>query len=251
MVNSMREKNPTELRTEIELAIHSPFNVVLEGEDGVGKDYLAKLIYQRRNWGGELVVHDCERTVPDQTGIVRQLTSPCFLQRLQRSTEKDAHFIRRIDLLQAHLLAQLSDFFEELGKRGVFPRRQVLNLGLIGSLQTGRQKESVIDIQLHRFLNILFCLKIRIPPLRERTREIPQLVERFISLFNKEQKRKVLGISPDALACLLQYDWPDNICELRREIERSATLTKDCQPIKPQMLSDNIVKSVSRITRLS
>jgi hypothetical protein len=251
MANSIRERNPPELSEEIELTIQSPINVVLEGEGGVGKDYLAKLIHQRRNWGGELMVHDCERAVPDQTGIIRQFTSPRFLQRLQRPAEKEAHFIRRIDLLQAHLLAQLSDFFEELGKRGVFPRRQVLNLGLIGSLQTGRQKESVIDIQLHRFLNILFCLKIRIPPLRERTREIPKLADRFISLFNKEQKRRILGISPDALACLLQYDWPDNIGELRSEIERSATLTKDYQPIKPQALSENIIKSVSKTPSLS
>jgi hypothetical protein len=251
MGNSMREKNLPELRTEIELAIQSPCNVVLEGEDGVGKDYLAKLIYQRRNWGGELVVHDCERTVRDQTGIVRQLTSPWFLQRLQRPTKKDAHFIRRIDLLQTHLLAQLSDFFEELGKRGDFPRRQILNLGLTGSLQTGRQKESEIDVQLHRFLNTLFCLRIRIPPLRERIREIPKLADGFISLFNKEQRRRILGISPDALACLLQYDWPDNISELRREIERSATLTKDYQPIKPQALSGNIIKSISKTASLS
>jgi hypothetical protein len=97
MANSIRERNPPELSEEIELAIQSPINVVLEGEGGVGKAYLAKLIHQRRNWGGELMVHDCERAVPDQTGIIRQFTSPRFLQRLQRPAEKEAlRFLRGV-----------------------------------------------------------------------------------------------------------------------------------------------------------
>lgn len=230
---------------EIDRAIQSALNVILEGESGVGKDHFARLIHQRRNWEGEFVVNDCEQTVRDQTRIVEQLTSPVFFQKLRRSTEKDTFFIRRIDLLQAHLLARLSDFLEELGKRGAFPRSKLLSLGIIGSLQTSRHKKLQINIKLHRFLNSLFCLKIRVLPLRERKKEIPKLVERFITLFNKEQKRNILGIAPDALGLLSQYNWPDNICELRTEIERAITLTKDYELIRTSTLSENLTKSVS------
>ncbi|MCJ7578869.1 MAG: sigma 54-interacting transcriptional regulator [candidate division Zixibacteria bacterium] len=243
MRNLMAQKSLPEVYKEIDHAIRSSLNVVLEGESGVGKDYFAKLIHQRRNWGGELVVYDCQKTGQDQTRMVEQLTSPVLFQKLRRSTNRDTLFIRRIDLLQAHLLAQLSDFLEELGKRGTFPRSKLLSLGIIGSLETRREKELSINIPLHRFLNSLFCAKIRVPPLKERKKEIPMLIERFISLFNKEQKRNIFGITPDALAILLQYDWPDNIYELRTEIERAATLTKDCGSIKPSVLSEKVTKS--------
>jgi hypothetical protein len=245
MRSLMAQENLPEVYKEIDRAIQSSVNVILEGESGVGKDYFARLIYEGRNWGGELWVYDCERTDQDQTRMVEQLTSPAFFQKLRRSTKRDTAFIRRIDLLRAHLLAQLSDFLEELGKRGAFPRSKLLSLGIIGSLEISKEKQSSINIPLHRFLNSLFCAKIRVLPLREKKKEIPGLIERFISLFNKEQKRNIFGITPDALAILLQYDWPDNICELRTEIERAATLTKDRGSIKPSVLSKKLTKSVS------
>lgn len=235
------------LYKQISQAIQSPFNVVLEGESGVGKEHIARLIHQGRNWGGEFVVLDCERTVREQTWMVEQLTSPVFFQKLLRSTKRDTLFMRRVGLLQRHLLAQLSDFFEELVKRGAFSRNKLLSLGLIGSLQTSGHKNSPNNIQLHKFLDSLFCLRIRILPLRERKKEIHNLIGKFVSLFNKEQKRNVLGIHPDALRLILQYDWPNNVCELRMEIERAVTLTRDYESIKPSVLSENLIKSVSNM----
>jgi len=235
-----------EVYKEISKAIQSPFNVILEGESGVGKEHIARLIHQGRNRGGEFVVCDCERTAREQTGIVKQLTSPVFLEKLQRSTQRDTFFIRRIDLLREHLLAQLSDFFGELGKRGELHRNKLLSFGLIGSLQTSAEKKSLNSIELHKFLDSLFCLRIKILPLRERKREIPKLAETFISFFNREQKRSVFGVAADALDFLIKYDWPNNMCELRMEIERAATLTGDYQSIKPSALSEDLIESVSR-----
>jgi hypothetical protein len=244
MQNLRTQQSLPEVYQEIDRAIQSSLNVILEGESGVGKDYFARLIYEGRNWEGELCVYDCEQSDRDQTRTVEQLTSPVFFQKIGRSQKKDTVFIRRIDLLQAHLLAQLSDFLEELGKRRAFLRSKLLSLGIIGSMETRREEKSSINIPLHRFLNSLFCAKIRILPLRERKKEIPGLIERFISLFNKEQKRNIFGINPDALEILLQYEWPYNICELRREIERAATLTKDHGTIKLSVLSEKLTKSV-------
>lgn len=231
---------------EIEPAVKGGLNLILYGESGVGKDYLARVIHQKRKWEGELMVYDCEQTVRDQTRIVGQLTSPIFFQKLRRSARKNTVFVRRVDLLQAHLLAQLSDFLVELGKRGAVPRNELLNLGLIGSLQTSNHSRPLHNFQLQRFSSILFCLKMTIPPLRQRKREIPGLAETFISQFNKEQKRKVVGILPDVLGLLLQFDWPDNICELRMEIERAATFTRDYEPIEPSALSEKLIKSIPK-----
>lgn len=247
MRNTVGQESVQEVRREIARAIKSTLNVILEGENGVGKDHFARIIHQGRNWGGEFVVYDCECSIRDRTRIVEEFISSVVFQKLLRS-KKSTFFIRRIDLLQPHLLSRLSDFVDELDKRGAFRRSELLTLGIIGSLQTSNYKKSPTNTKLHRFLSRLFSLRITVPPLRERKKEIPQLVQRYISLFNKEQKRDVLGITPEALEILSQYNWPDNICELRREIERAATLTKDYGSIKPSTLSEILTKSISEET---
>ncbi len=235
---------PPGVHTEESRALRSPVNVVLEGESGVGKEHFARFIHQERNWGGDFVVYDCERTVQEQTQVVDELTSPVFFEKVARLARMDTFFIRRLDLLQEHLLARLSDSFEELVKRGTLPRNKLLGLGMVGSRQTNADNKLLGHIQLRKLLNSLFCLKIRILPLRERKKEIPRLIERFISLFNEEQNRNVLGITPDALALLSQYKWPDNVRELRAEIERAATLTGDHESIEPGALSGKVTTSV-------
>ena len=197
------------------------------------------------------MVFDCERGMKERAAIVEQLTSPEFLERLRGSAKRDTVFVRRIDLLEGHLLAQFSDFLEELGNDGAFPRNELLSLGLLGSLLSSEHKSSRNNMQLHKLLDGLFCLRMKILPLRERKDEIPQLVDRFIALFNREQKRSVLGITRDALALLLKYDWPDNVRELRMEIERAATLTGDYQSMKPGVLSERVTQSVSNVRSLN
>jgi transcriptional regulator with AAA-type ATPase domain len=245
-----RQENRPKLYEEIGRAVQSGLNVVLEGESGVGKDYLARLIYEKRNWGGKLVTYDCEQSAQDQTRIVEQLTSSVFFQQ-QILTHKDTLFVRRIDLLQAHLLAQLSDFFEELGKRGCFPRKRLLSLGMRGSLEKRELSKYPNQALLYKFLNSLFCYKIEIPPLREREEEIPYFVKKFLASLNFELRRNVTEISQDALQLLLQYHWPNNLCELRSEIERAIILTKDYEPIRTSVFSERLAKSVSKTSSLT
>jgi len=235
---------------ELSKAIRSPFNLVLEGESEVGKEHFARLIHQERNWEGQFVVYDCEQTGQGQSDIVKKLTSETFLDKLRQPTGRDTFFLRRLDLLKGILHAQLSDFFEELVGSGQFSRKDLLSLGIIGSVQPNGNRFSPDNVQLNRFLDILFCLRIRILPLRERKAEIPRLVDRFVRFFNREHKREVEGISPEALEILIQHDWPNNVCELRTEIERAITLTKDHQTVTPDALSDHLVGSASRTRSL-
>lgn len=242
--------NTQEVYKDLSKAIQSPFNLVLEGESEVGKEYFARLIHQERGWGGRFVVYDCEQTGPKQSDIVKHLTSSLFPERLRQSCMKDTLFVRRVDLLKGQLHAQLSDFFEELAEGGEFSRKELLSLGIIGSVQSDERDTSLNNVQLNRFLDILFCLRIKILPLRERKREIPKLVEQFVSFFNHEHRRKVNWISQEALEILMQYDWPNNVCELRTEIERAITLTQDHESIGPAALSEHLVGSVSRTRSL-
>jgi transcriptional regulator with PAS, ATPase and Fis domain len=62
--------------------------------------------------------------------------------------------------------------------------------------------------------------------LRDRSDDIPLLVEHFVTKFNQRLNMEVEGVSPDALAALLSHNWPGNIRELENLIERSVLLAE-------------------------
>jgi transcriptional regulator with PAS, ATPase and Fis domain len=68
--------------------------------------------------------------------------------------------------------------------------------------------------------------KITLPPLRERMEDVPLLADHFIRRFNVLQQKEIEGLSEEALACLMAYDYPGNIRELGNIIERAFILCK-------------------------
>jgi two-component system response regulator HydG len=70
----------------------------------------------------------------------------------------------------------------------------------------------------------LNVIAIAIPPLRERTEDIPLLVDHFLAKVNATLKKQVRGVSREAMLCLLNYPWPGNVRELEKAIERAVVL---------------------------
>ena len=66
---------------------------------------------------------------------------------------------------------------------------------------------------------------LRLPPLRDRLDDLPLLVDHFILLFNKKFKKKIRGITPEALEALSYHQWPGNIRELENVIGRAFALS--------------------------
>jgi two-component system response regulator PilR (NtrC family) len=69
-------------------------------------------------------------------------------------------------------------------------------------------------------------IPVRMPPLRERTGDIPQLADHFIARFAPQMKKAIDGIAPAAMASLTAYAWPGNVRELENAMERAVALER-------------------------
>ena len=81
----------------------------------------------------------------------------------------------------------------------------------------------------------LAVVRIDVPPLRERTKDVPILVHDFIGKLNSESTRKIKGITDEAMDILLRYHWPGNVRELRNFLESMLVLAPD-QVIEAQIV---------------
>lgn len=82
-------------------------------------------------------------------------------------------------------------------------------------------------------------VRIEIPNLSRRKEDIPLLAEHFIHRFNKERRRDIAGVSPEAQSVLMSHDWPGNVRELENVIERAFVVCPD-QYIKPCHLPEEL-----------
>src|SRR5689334_9268781 len=91
---------------------------------------------------------------------------------------------------------------------------------------TNRKLEE--EVKRGRFREDLYyrlsVLPIELPPLRSRADDIPTLVNYFVDSYNKEFRKRVRGVSDDAMRRLKTYAWPGNIRELRNAVERAMLL---------------------------
>ena len=104
---------------------------------------------------------------------------------------------------------------------------------------TNQQLEKLVEDA--KFREDLFyrlqVITINMPPLRERAEDIPALVEHFIGMYARENRRKIEYADPEALEMFMQYRWPGNVRELENAIERAIVLADaDAKFITPDLL---------------
>jgi PAS domain S-box-containing protein len=120
--------------------------------------------------------------------------------------------------VQVKLLRMLEEHqIERLGS----PRPITVDVRIIAATHRDldqRVREGAFREDLYYRLNVF---PIHVPPLRERTEDIPLLVWRFVHEFSKGSGRRIESIDMDSLAALRQYAWPGNIRELRNVVERA------------------------------
>jgi two-component system response regulator GlrR len=91
-------------------------------------------------------------------------------------------------------------------------------------------KDLQAEVEGGRFRRDLFyrlsVMPIRVPPLRERTGDIPLLAQHFLDVSARRSKKPVPRIAPAAMQALSRYAWPGNVRELENVIERAVIVTK-------------------------
>ena len=100
-----------------------------------------------------------------------------------------------------------------------------------------RDKEFRED--LYYRLNVV---RLRLPPLRERVEDVPQIVDFFLQSLAKAKKTKARRVSPEALAILCRHNWPGNVRELENMIYRSAVIAQG-DAILPKDLPEEVRES--------
>ncbi len=231
------------LRMAMQVAA-SEATVLILGESGTGKELVAKAIhYNSPRKDKSLVTVNCP-SVPDNLleselfGHVRGAFTGAVKDRKGKFESADGGtiFLDEIgDLreeLQAKLLRVLQEQeFERLGDSK--PIR--VNVRVIAAtnkdLDQLRREGKFRDDLYYR----LSVVPITIPPLRERTEEIPHLVDFFVNRYGKDRK---IEVDTEVLSILQKYDWPGNVRELENLIERAAVLTTSGRITKENLPPD-------------
>src|SRR4051794_39649477 len=220
--------------------------VLIEGETGTGKELIAKAIHYAGESRGSLVAVNCA-ALPETL-----LESELFGHERGAFTSADARRKGRFELadkgtifldeigdvsqaMQAKLLRVLQEKrFERVGGHESIE----VDLRVVAATNKSLEKE----VKEGRFREDLFyrlnVIKIELPPLRERTEDIPLLVTHFLTKYarpNEPPKR----VSPEAMERLLAYRWPGNVRELENAIERSAVTTVG-ETIEPDNLPPRV-----------
>ena len=212
--------------------------VLISGESGTGKEVLARYIHQASSRSKEAFIPTNCASIPfdlfeseffghskgaftgameDQTGLF-ELASDGFLF-LDEISEMDIR-------LQPKLLRVLES--KEIKKIG---GKRIIQIGTRVIAATNRDLSKAIKDG--QFRNDLFhrlsVFELKIPPLRERTDDIPVLFEFFVSKAAARFKKKVTSYNPDIVEKLLEYSFPGNVRELGNMVERALILCQGSQ----------------------
>ncbi|MGR3174378.1 MAG: sigma-54-dependent transcriptional regulator [Candidatus Scalindua sp.] len=214
----------------------SQASVLIQGENGTGKESIASLIHNIGQRKDKPFIKVSCAALPDAlleselfgyekgafTGAVSQKEGrfelanegTLFLDEIGEITPS----------IQVKLLRVLQEGeFERLGGTKVLRSNvriiSATNVNLENAIKQKRFRED-----LYYRLNVI---TMNMPPLRERREDIPLLVSHFLKIYQEKNNKVIDGISEDVLDILTDYQWPGNVREIKNVIERAVVLTQD------------------------
>jgi DNA-binding NtrC family response regulator len=218
-----------------EKAATSVIPVLIEGESGVGKELIARAIHgtgERR--AKPFVAVNCG-AIPDNLveSILFGHEKGAFTGATERHTGKFVEasggtlFLDEVGELPPAAQVKLLRAVQEAEVEPVGARKPVkvdvrlisaTNRNLIADVKNGRFREDLF-YRLHVF-------PLSVPPLRERTEDIPELVRHFLARFSAEEGKRIRSVSGEALALLSRSRWPGNVRQLENAVFRAIVLAE-------------------------
>ncbi len=243
----------------IGLASSNNMNVLIMGETGTGKEIIARAIHENSERSDKpFIAINCS-AIPKHlleaelfgyvkgafTGAVKDTPGKVEL------ADGGTLFLDEIGDMPLELQTKLLRFLEEKKFYRIGDTKEThINVRIIAA--TNRDLESLIKEEAFRS-DLYFRLAqitIHVPPLRERKEDIPDLVNFFIKVANKELNMEVEGIDKKALKEVIEYEWPGNVRELKNAIYRAVLETKKgiikSVPISKQKTSPAMLEDIVR-----
>jgi len=238
----------TRLREQIQLAGPSASRVLISGENGTGKELAARAVYAASpRYGKPFMAVNCA-AIPDNLieselfGYEKGAFSGAQQQKIGKFEQADGGtlFLDEIGDMaqstQSKVLRVLEGqtFYRLGGDHPVTVDVRVIaasNKNLPDEIKRGAFRED-----LYYRLNVI---PLHVPPLRERSEDVPLLIDHFTSEILRGEGIKPKRFLPETLSLLKQYVWPGNIRELKNIVERMIIMAPAVE-ITPQDLPDFI-----------
>ena len=223
----------------------SDVTVLLRGESGTGKELMARAIYQHSLRSNQLFLPINCAAIPDTL-----LESELFGHEKGAFTGAISRRIGKLEQCQGGTI-----FLDEIGDMSLSTQAKLLRILQEKSFERLGGRETIrVDIRfivatnkdleeaiskgefredLYYRLNVV---SIKIPPLRERKEDIPALVSYFLRKFNRELKKRVVGITPGAMEKISFYGWPGNVRQLENVLKRAMLLCQGELILDDQLL---------------
>jgi PAS domain S-box-containing protein len=218
------------------LAAGSDVMVLLLGESGSGKDYLARYIHDHsERASGPYFSINCASVSPELAeselfGHERgSFTGAVGRKRgLLELAEGGTLLLNEVGELTSSLQAKLLTFLDTRKFLRVGGEKEIkVNARLITATNMDLEKAVKNGTFRQDLLYRLHVMSITVPPLRERREDIPILTREILSRLRVElQLDKIPVITPGALKALSEYSWPGNVRELRNVLERAVILSR-------------------------
>lgn len=224
------------LREDIEMAAPTPGRVLILGESGSGKELAARRIHELSNRAsGPFVEMNCA-AIPESL-----IETELFGHVKGSFTDADANRVGKFEQADGGTL-----FLDEIADMSLASQAKVLRVlqeqcfQMVGSNKTvhvdvrviaATNKDLQAEIAAGHFRQDLFfrlhVIPLRVPPLRERIEDVPELCTYFVEHFAKSYGRPPIRFTERALDRLRAYTWPGNVRELRNLVERLMIMSRE------------------------
>ncbi len=208
-------------------------NVLILGENGTGKELIARAIHQKS------LRKDNSFVAVDMGAITETLfESELFGHKKGAFTDAREDRPGRFELANDGTL-----FLDEIGNISLnlqskllsaLQSRRITRVGANTSVEVNIRLICATNMPIEQMVkdgrfrqDLLYrinTVEIRIPPLSERVEDIPMLATHFLDYYSRKYHKEVLSITPDALVKLKKYPWPGNVRELQHSIERAVIM---------------------------